>query len=436
MSDLGFDLAAIQAARGGHSIFSPSSSAMWMGCSGSLIPNLFCEDSAGEDAAYGTVAHMVTETWLRTGKKPKHLVGEKEWVESGDWGFLIDIDETMLDYAQMCVDWVQLLPGQHFIERRVDFSRVTPIPGQTGTADFIACSLGRMVIADWKFGKGVLVEAEGNTQAQLYALGAFYEFDEQYHFEEIEIRIAQPRLGHFDTWVITREQLLQFEQVARERAHAAWRKDAPRTPSEKACQWCKVKATCTAVAKLNADLMAAAFDLVGAEVDQETMAGFKEDLIFTAIPETVDPGTLSTGDLATLYGFRGLMESWWRGVELELYQRAIRGEQVPGHKLVESRSRRQFRDPEAATGKLLTLGLTEEEVWKRAMASPSQVETALVKKGYRRKDVPGLIEDLVFKPVGKPTLAPLRDKRPAIQDLTGFAFEDLVGNAENPEDDL
>lgn len=436
MSDLGFDLAAIQAARGGHSIFSPSSSAMWMGCSGSLIPNLLCEDTAGEDAAYGTVAHMVTETWLRDGRKPKHLLGEKEWVESGDWGFLIDIDEAMLDYAQMCVDWVELLPGKHYIERRVDFSRVTPIKNQTGTADFIACSPGRMVIADWKFGKGVVVEAENNTQAQLYALGAFYEFDHEYHFEEIEIRIAMPRLGHFDTWVISREQLLQFEQVARERARAAWQKDAPRSPSPKACQWCKVKATCAAIAKLNADLMAAAFDLVGGEVDPAAMAEFKEDLIFTAIPPSADVGTLSIDDLATLHGFRGLMESWWKGVEEELYRRAIRGEQVPGYKLVESRSRRLFRNPEAATGKLLKLGLDEAEVWKRTMASPSQVEGLLVKKGHRRKDVPGLIEDLVFKPVGKPTLAPMRDKRPAIQDLTDFAFEDLVENPENPEDDL
>lgn len=408
---------------------------MWINCSGSLIPNLLAPDSAGREAAEGTVAHFVGETWLKSGVRPTHLLGTVEWVEEGDWGFLIEIDEVMFDYVQTYVDWCAFLPGDHYVEQRVYFSQITPIPNQGGTADHVVCRLHEMIITDLKYGKGVWVFAEKNTQALLYALGFFYEWDWLYDFQTIRIRIAQPRLDNFDEWVVTREELLAFAEYARERAHAAWVIDAPRTPSEKACQWCNVKSTCTAIAKLQIDLMAAAFDDLGAAVTHEQMEEFVDELAMTAVPETVPLVTLNTADLAVLYSFRKLADSWWKAVSNELYRRAINGEHVPGMKLVESRSRRVFRNSQMAARKLKALGLAEDRIWDTSIRSPAQIEIELRKKGHRTKDLPDLLSDLVFKPVGKATLAPISDKRVALVDISGLAFADLDETRESDEDE-
>lgn len=413
--------------RGSHSVFSPSSSSMWMNCPGSLIPNIQVHDSAGEAAAEGTVAHGVAEQWLKSGKKPTHLIGTNEFVESGDWGYLIEIDSVMLNFVQDYVDWCAWLPGDHMIEQKVYFSEITPIPNQGGTADHVACEPGRMVITDLKYGKGVKVYAEGNTQALLYALGFFLEWDWFYDFQEIVIRIAQPRLEHFDEWVIDRERLLEFAEYAKCRAHDAWRLDAPRRPSESACQWCKVKATCPAAAKMSIDLMAAAFDSVGNDITAASMSEFREDyLSLTVEPSLADIGSLTVDEMVVLYEFRKMAEGWWAALAAELYRRAVDGEPIPRHKLVESRSHRVFTDEPEAAKKLQSYGLEEGQIWNTKMNTPSQVEKELRKAGYPSKDIPGLLSGLVFKPVGKPTLAPVTDKRPALVDVSGAAFGDLT----------
>ena len=131
----GLDLKKLAAKLGDHSVFAPSSSAMWTACAGSLIPNVLSEDTAGEAAAEGTVAHGVAETWLKSGKKPKHLIGTIERVE----GFDIEITHSMLDFVEQYVTWCWQLAGDHYIESKVYFDDLTPIPRQGGTADHCAC---------------------------------------------------------------------------------------------------------------------------------------------------------------------------------------------------------------------------------------------------------------------------------------------------------
>ena len=420
--------AAIKAVTdGGHSVFSPSGSKMWLGCSGSLIPNLFAPDDSGEDAAYGTVGHMVGETWLKEGRKPLHLLGTKHWVEAGDWGFHILVDETMMDHVHRYVSWCEMLPGSHYVETRVDFSQLTPIPNQGGTADHAACTFGRMVITDLKMGKGVHVYAKDNSQALLYALGFFYAWDWFYDFQEIEIRIAQPRRDNMDTWIVSREYLLEFAEYVKKRAFAAWVQNAPRTPSEDACQWCRVRGTCAAYAKVIVDCSGGAFDDIGDTIGAQGMREFRDRLMSSGDTlDTIDAATLTTEELDKLYAWRGGVERFWEQVKVELSRRAADGAKLKRWKLVESRSNRVFRDKKKAAARLIELGCNPNEVVEKKTVSPAQAEELLRKAGYTSKELPDLLKDMAIKPPGKATLASVKDSRASLEDVSADAFSDII----------
>lgn len=427
---------AAKLALGAHSIFSPSGSHMWLACSGSLIPNVLAQDAAGPDAAYGTVAHGVTETWLRNGRRPDHLIGMKEWVEAGEWGYLIEIDEEMLHYAQQCVDRSEWMPGDQLVEYRVDFSHLTPIPHQGGTLDFAAMLKKRAYLDDHKFGSAPdnIVYAEENPQLMIYALGLHAAFGEQYGFEDFVLRINQPRLNHFDEWATTRKRLLEFGDYVRERAAAAWQLDAPRTPGAKQCRFCKVKATCAANARLQAQLTEGVF---GDSTTQsaEQMESFAESLDSEDFTLNFEPtGNLTTNRLVKLLPFRGMAEAWWASLEAELNKRAAAGDMPKGMKFVEGRTKRQFKSEAKAREHLEQLGLPRDKIVKEKTVSPAQAEKLLLTNGYKRSQLPELLSDLVYKPPGRATLVPLSDKRPAVEDVTSLVFEDV--ETHEPQEEL
>lgn len=410
--------------RGGHSVFAPSASKMWLFCAGSLIPNLFAPDESGEDAAYGTVGHMVGETWLKTGKKPIHLLNKTFWVDGAGYGFFIGVDENMMYHVERYVKWCRRLEGMHFVETRVDFSKLTPIPNQGGTADHVACSHQTMVITDLKMGKGVWVYAQENTQALLYALGFFYEWDWMYDFQRIIVRIAQPRLNNFDEWEVSREELLDFAEFVKVRAAAAWVQNAPRTPSPDACQWCRVQSTCTAKAKTVFDLTGGAFDELGKQVTVKQMKAFKLEIEQNDQPDMVKAQSLTTAELEKLYTWRGTVERFFKQVAEELERRANSGAKLTLLKQVEGRTHRAWHNERATVKRLIGLGLKRSDVETLSVASPAVVEELLRKAGYKTKDLPDLLDGLVYKPPGKTTLALAKDGRPTVGDRTGGAFDD------------
>lgn len=421
----------------GHSIFSPSSSKMWLTCSGSLIPNVLSHDSAGEEAAEGTVAHSVAERWLTSGERPEHLIDTVETVDGWD----IEITDEMLAFVGDYVAYVdQLRVGavQFLTETRVDFSNLTPIPNQGGTADNIAIfeiaeGEYEIVVTDLKYGKGVRVIAEGNSQGLLYAYGALRKFRKRYNIVSVRIRIFHPRLHDGATeYVITVDELLEFARYVKQRAHDAWQFDAPRTPSEDGCQWCKIKGTCPALYDYIAEVTSGAFDdddefvpRKSREVQVQAIERLEDELGEEPF-RFVDPAKLSTTALAKILRYRKVTEQFFAAVEEALLERALSfDEEIPGFKIVEGRTRRKWPDDEISVYRRLKReGLKDAAIYDQVIISPAEAEKRLhAKTGVSKKEAEAIVNALAFKPPGPKSLVRASDTRPALAS-DADAFED------------
>lgn len=438
----------------GHSVFSPSGGEMSMTCEESLYLNAIAEDKPTFEAAEGTVAHSMAEEWIKTGERPDHRVGETFEVN----GFEIEVTDEMLEFVG---DFVKLCEreaeGAEFSEseKRVDISHLTPIPDQGGTMDFNAVFVNYLTIVDLKYGKEQVLafyfddtgKRQINKQLGVYASGVFREWDALYHFEHIKIVISQPRLPQpVSEVIITREELLEFEEYARERWARCWqpRDKLTRTPSVKGCRWCAVRGNCAALYLFieQATDVFSAFDEEGVilegefeEVtfDNEELAAANDRVLdvlapspFPSLPE---PRTLSTAAMAKLLRYRKLIENFFNSIERELLDRAIsHEEEIPWWKLVEGRSmRKMVEDVDHIVEAVAEWGLKKSDLYKTVMLSPAELERELhtrLNKGKKPREkgrvsldkVKAMIEDahLTVKPPGQKTLAPQSDNRAAL----------------------
>lgn len=413
-------------------IFRPSYSATWLNCSGSLRPSMLAEDSAGEDAAVGTVFHAVLAEWQLNGR-PDHWANEVWQIERVDkYGevtvvYDVTIDEDMFLYGQECLDYVKNIPGKRYVETSVDISSITPIPNQRGTCDLACCDWGVLDITDWKYGRGVQVFAFKNTQLLLYAMGFFDEFDWLYNFQIIRMRIAQPRFRHWDVWEITREELYEFADWAKGRALRAWKRKADRSPSPKACQWCKVRQDCGALEVARQAIADLTFDVIEEPMTEKVIESAGRQLLLRPVEQTLpSPAQLDTSQLVRVYKWRKLMESWFADVGKALVERGLNGESLDGvYKVVEGRARRKYRDEDKAAEAYHRVGLSDDDIYESKLLSPNQLKTKLRALGIRGRAQDEFVRTLVYQPRGQPTLVPDGDARSELpQPADVFDVED------------
>jgi hypothetical protein len=382
-------------------------------------------DTAGYDAAVGTVFHDVLAQWQRRGGRPDYMLGQTQVITNRGTGakFEVVVDEDMFAYGQECLDRYARIPGDRFVEVRVDISSLTPISKQTGTSDLIICRPGVLEVVDWKYGRGVRVFAEHNTQGLCYAWGAFEKYNELYDFQKIVIHIAQPRLGHYDVWEITRDQLYDFADWARARWALAWSGEGARVPSPKACQWCKVQTRCTAHQALLEAIVDESFDVLD---EVELSPEEQQALVVSDNPQITltRPVELSTERLAWIYQYRSQVEGWFKSIGEELLQRGLQGDDLGGlWKVGPGRlGNRQWVNPEDVAQALARLGI--EEVWTRELISPRQVEGLLRAAGVKGRLNKEYVEAYTRRAPGKPTLMPTSDNRSSMDEIVDQSFEE------------
>lgn len=383
-----------------HAKFSASGSARWMGCPASIQmsePYYDQDATASEFAAEGSAAHELGELCLRDRTDAAGRIG----LEIEHDGFTFTVDEDMAGYVQEYLDYVRALPGDLFVEQRVCFDHV--VPEGFGTADAIVYDADSktLTVVDLKYGQGVRVDAQDNPQGQLYAIGARREYSWLGDIETVRIVIVQPRLDHISEWDTTPEELGEFADRANEAATNAL-SDAPRFgPSESACRWCPAAGECKALAAHNLAVAVGEFD------------DATEDLALREVH------TLTGDQIAHIHAHAKQITDWLKAVESKAISEIDAGRDIPGFKLVEGRSIRRWKDERDAEAGLL-VDLSADDVFTRKIISPTQAEK-LLGKGHP------LLDELVEKPAGKPTLVPESDKRPA---LPSSAERDFAEDAE------
>ena len=365
-----------------HAKLSASSSARWLNCPASVAASAQYENKGSSFAEEGTCCHELAEICLKTGDSPDKYLGQTLSDAPN-----IAVNREMLDHVQGYIDYVKSFEtktSSTLIEEQVRFDNW--VTDGFGTSDAIIIDNGVCHIVDLKYGKGVEVYAEQNTQAMLYALGVLQEYEFIFDIDVFELHIYQPRRNHFDSWRISKDDLLNWGEWVKERAHLTTVKDAPFNPSDKACQWCAHKANCKALQSFTEKVIASEFD----------------DLTLDK-PENVDHSLILKN--------KSLIESWLKAVEQAAYEKLSNGEDVDGFKLVAGRSLRKWADEQAAID-TLSNEFDDDKLFTKKFVSVAQAEKLIGKVNFSE------FSNLVVKPEGKPTLAPSNDKRPAVGDVS------------------
>ncbi len=378
-----------------HSPLGPSSADRWINCPGSVRLTAGLPDTESQYAAEGTVAHHLTEVMRRDGIAASSFLGQT--IDE------ILVKQEMVDAVEMFVEHVEETPGFALIEVRTHFGEW--VPEGFGTLDDARLAPGKATITDFKYGKGVQVFAENNSQLKVYALGVLAEWDWLYDFQNFVLCVHQPRLDHIDTWAISRADLLAWAASVVKPKAAEALSGKGKVCAGDWCQWCKIKATCR----------------VRATSVFNSVVGDFESIEDAASRTPAEAATLSNSEIAVALTAIGNIKKWCAAIEAHAMSEIKHGHEVGDYKIVAGRSSRGWGlDAEEIAGIWAAKGLAVEDLYEKKMLTMPAAEKVAGKKNDIWK-----VEGLVVKSAGKPTLAPGSDPRPALVLDPNAEFEDI-----------
>ncbi|MDD5987321.1 MAG: DUF2800 domain-containing protein [Eubacteriales bacterium] len=381
-----------------HAILSASSAHRWLVCTPSAQLEQQYPDSTSDYAKEGSLAHKICE--LKAGAKFLGAKGTKTALTKFKKNPLYQ--REMEGYTDQYVDYLaKTILGYDetpyvTLEKRLDYSAY--VPEGFGTGDCIIIGGGTMRVIDFKYGKGVQVNAEGNPQMRLYALGAYEAYKMIYPIRTIRMSIMQPRIDNIQTAEISSEDLIRWaEDTVKPAAEKAIKGEGEFVSGDH-CRFCRARAACKARAVFNMK--------IEPEIKKE-------------------PATLTPEEVGDLLTRSADVASWAKDLQEYALSQCLQGIKIPGWKVVEGRSIRKWTDQEAAFQAIIDKGLAP----KRKLYERKPITLAACEKLLGRAEFAEEVGEFIEKPPGKPTLAKLDDKRPAIT-LKTTAAEAFGGKEE------
>ena len=356
-----------------HAVLSASSSARWLACPPSAQLCAALPDTVTDYALEGTCAHELAEY------KVQRLLGNLTPNPTENLDFYdTEMEDCTDSYAQYIAE---LLTTQQepmvLVEQRLDFSRY--VPDGFGTGDCVIVAENVLTVIDFKYGKGVAVSADHNSQMMLYALGALELFDALYDIAEIRMVIFQPRIQNLSECTLPLSELLHWaETELKPKAELAAKGEGDFCAGEH-CRFCKVKATCRKRAEYNLQLAKYDFAM---------------------------PDKLTDTEIETILATADQLTAWVADVKEYALRQALSGKQWHGYKVVAGKANRKYTNPAAVAEAVQAYG-------KNPYKEPELLGVTAMEQLLGRTQFEALLGSLTEKPQGKPTLVPYSDKRPA-----------------------
>lgn len=381
-----------------HAILSASGSHIWLHCPPSARFQEEFEDQKSFFSREGTWAHSVAAHRLSLYLgRPTETATEEE-IEGHKEFYNAANDEAIAAYVRRCMIAIATARKETpeatiLLEQRLDFSDW--VPEGFGTGDLVIVANKRCMVRDLKFGKGVRVDAEDNTQLFMYALGAIAAYRGIYDFDEIVVEIDQPRLNHVDGGdiVLKVADLIEWaESYVVPRAQLAWDGKGEFTPGDH-CRFCRARKVCAARAAHFSDMVDEAFEAEDAGELKEPAKRLTVEQIAAFIPRLK------------------MLEKWAKDLAAHALEQSMKaGQKWPGLKLVEGRSNRIITNPTGLAEVLQMEGV--DEAWLYEPPKPRQlVGLGELEKLVGKKQFAELAKGFIDKPPGKPALVPESDKR-------------------------
>jgi len=380
-----------------HNRLSPSGASWWVNCPGG--PNLVAtlpekEDKGNAAANEGSLAHALGENCLVTGEVPSFWLDSKgaelaTTDEESEMFKPFTIDQEMVTSIEGYIAYIQGLMGEDkdsilIVEEKVPLFYTEG----TGTADVITYQPNekRLIVVDLKYGKGVKVSAVDNLQLIVYGISAWLDHSEIDNIETVETHIYQPRMDNISNASYHVDELVKWVPKIEEAAKATEDPNAPCVAGETQCRWCDARPVCRA-----------AMD--------DSLKHFED------ISDLKPLDTITQEEQRLILDNQKNLTSYMKAIAEYAEESLQAGREFLGYKMVEGRSIRVWRNSEDAE-KLLRGNFKKGEVLIEKLVSPAQADKLLANSTTRLQNK---VDALITKPRGKPTLAPISDKRPAIE---------------------